>query len=183
MNEAEEIKQELMEEISLAVQKVAAQKEMQKVGSLTRCRPEKAAKLIYLYSIGNSQTRLVKKYGFDRELVIGILVDFADYMGRFRELSGKMASRNYMSMSSLEEDLIEKVRDRMESGDIEPTFRDLKELSIAKTNAAREALTARGEATQITEDRHTYSQEDYEDTLRAARERIAKMKQAEIIEV
>ena len=56
--------------------------------------------------------------------------------------------------------------------ELEPTFRDLKELSIAKANAAREALTARGEATQITEDRKVYSQEDYEETLRAAQDRI-----------
>lgn len=86
-------------------------------------------------------------------------------------------------MSSLEEDLIDKVRERLESGELEATFRDLKELSIAKSNAAREALTARGEATNITEDRKVYTQEDYEETARAAEARLKKLKEAEVIDV
>jgi hypothetical protein len=66
---------------------------------------------------------------------------------------------------------------------MEVGFKDLKELSIAKANAAREALTARGEATQITEDRKVYSQEDYDATIKAAKDRIEKAKiiDAEII--
>ena len=105
-------------------------------------------------------------------------------MGNFKELSGRIAAKNYLNLSSLEEDLIEKVRDRMESDpEMEVSFKDLKELSIAKANAAREALTARGEATQITEDRKVYTQDDYEATIRAARDRIAKAKEAEVIDI
>jgi len=59
---------------------------------------------------------------------------------------------------------------------MEVSFRDLKELSIAKANSAREALTARGEATQITEERKVYTQDEYEATIQAARERIEKAK-------
>ena len=62
---------------------------------------------------------------------------------------------------------------------MEVSFRDLKELSIAKANSAREALTARGEATQITEERKVYTQDEYEATIKAAKERI---EQAKIIE-
>jgi hypothetical protein len=139
--------------------------------------------MLYLYATGNSQTRLVKKYGYDRQTVINVLTDYADHLGKFKDLSGKIAARNYLDMSSLEEDLIEAVRSRMQTGELEPTFRDLKELSIAKANAAREALTARGEATQITEDRRVYTQEDYEETIRAARDRLNKIKQAEVIDI
>ena len=60
--------------------------------------------------------------------------------------------------------------------EMEVSFRDLKELSIAKANSAREALTARGEATQITEDRKIYTQDEYEATIQAARDRIEKAK-------
>ena len=89
-----------------------------------------------------------------------------------------------MQLSSLEEDLVEKVRDRLENDpEMEVTFRDLKELSIAKANASREALTARGEASNITEERKVISQEDYEDTIRAARERLESLKKADIIEI
>ena len=91
-----------------------------------------------------------------------------------------------MQLSSLEEDLVDKVRDRMENDpDMEVSFRDIKELSIAKSNAFRETMTTRGEATQITEERKVITQEDYEDTLKAAKERLESMKrvdQAEIIE-
>ena len=139
--------------------------------------------MLYLYATGNSQTRLVKKYGYDRQTVINVLTDYADHLGKFKDLSGKIAARNYLDMSSLEEDLIEAVRGRRQTGELEPTFRDLKELSIAKANSAREALTARGEATQISEDRRVYTQEDYEETIKAARDRLNKIKQAEIIDI
>ena len=77
----------------------------------------------------------------------------------------------------MEEDLIEKVRDRMDSDpEMAVSFRDLKELSIAKANASREALTARGETTSITTDRRVYTQEDYDATIKAAKDRIEKAK-------
>jgi hypothetical protein len=106
-------------------------------------------------------------------------------MGKFKELSGRIAARNYLSISSLEEDLIEKVRDRMENDpEMEVSFRDLKEISIAKANSVREALTARGEASQITEDRKVFTQEDYDATVEAAKQRIQEAKQinAEVID-
>lgn len=178
-----DLKEQLMEEISSAIQVVAQEKELTKLNSLSRFAPEKVAEILYLFATGSSQTRLVKKYGFERQTVISVLSDYSDHIGRFRELSGKIAARNYLDMSSLEEDLIDKVRERLESGELEATFRDLKELSIAKSNAAREALTARGEATNITEDRKVYTQEDYEETARAAEARLKKLKEAEVIDV
>ena len=125
---------------------------------------------------------MIRKYGFDRNSVVSVLVDYADYFGKFKELSGTIAAKNYMNLSSLEEDLVDAVRVRMENGELEVTFRDLKELSIAKANSIREALTARGEATNITEDRKVYTQDDYEDTLKAAKDRLKKIK-AEVIAI
>ena len=76
------------------------------------------------------------------------------------------------------------VRERMENDpEMEVSFRDLKEISIAKANAAREALTARGEATSITEDRKVYTQDDYEATIKAAKERIKQAQEVEVIDV
>lgn len=178
-----EEKEQLMQEITTSIQDISEQKELDKLNSLSRFAPERVAQMLYLYATGSSQTRLVRKYGFDRHTVISVLTDYADHIGKFRELSGKIAAKNYLDMSSLEEDLIEVVRDRLESGELEATFRDLKELSIAKANAAREALTARGEATNITEDRKVYTQEDYEATAKAAEDRIRKLKEAEVIDV
>lgn len=184
MNETEKEKAELLREIQESVLEVAEKKRGLQRKSLSVYDPQKVAKLLYLYSTGSSQTRLVRKYGFDRDTIISVLTDYADYMGNFKELSGRIAAKNYLNLSSLEEDLIDKVRDRMENDpEMEVNFKDLKELSIAKANAAREALTARGEATQITEDRKVYTQDDYDATIQAARDRIKRAKEAEIIDI
>jgi hypothetical protein len=177
---------ELKSSIQEAIKEIAADKELQKVKSLSRHNPMKVAEILYLYSIGKSQTQIVKKYNIQRSTVIQVLVDYADHLGQLRDVAGKIAAKNYMQLSSLEEDLVDKVRDRLENDpEMEVSFRDLKELSIAKANAFRETMTTRGEATSISEERKVITQEDYEDTLKAARERLEAMKrvdEAEIIE-
>ena len=170
----------LQTEIADAVRAYAEEMQLKKVKSLAVYDPEKVAKVLYLFSTGNTQTRIVNKYGVHRNTVVNIL-EFADHLSRFKELGGKLAAKSYMHLSSLEEDLIHKVRERMQDDpDMKVSFKDLKELSIAKANAAREALTARGEVTNISEERKVYTQEDYEETLKAARERINKLKEDSI---
>ena len=176
-DELQQEREDLIKQIKESIHKIATEKQAINVKSLSVYDPDKVAKMLYLYSTGSSQTRLVRKYGYERETVISVLADYADHIGKFKELSGRIAAKNYLNLSSLEEDLIEKVRDRMENDpEMEVSFKDLKELSIAKANASREALTARGEATQITEDRKVYTQDEYEATIKAARERIEKAK-------
>lgn len=176
-DESKQERLDLIQRIKESIHEIASEKQASSIKSLSVYNPDKVAKMLYLYSTGASQTKLVRKYGYDRETVISILADYADHLGKFRELSGRIAAKNYLNLSSLEEDLIDKVRDRMENDpEMEVSFRDLKELSIAKANSAREALTARGEATQITEDRKIYTQDEYEATIKAARERIEKAK-------
>jgi len=184
MNATEKEKEALLSEIQQSIHEVANEKRGLKLKCLSVYDPAKVAKLLYLYSTGSSQTRLVRHYGFERDTVISVLTDYADHMGTFKELSGRIAAKNYLNLSSLEEDLIDKVRDRLENDpEMEVGFKDIKELSIAKSNASREAMTARGEATQITEDRKVYTQDDYEATIAAARKRIQEAKVADIIEI
>ncbi len=172
MENGNNIKEVLEDEISKAIEDVSYTKEVANIKSLSRYKPEKVAQILYLFSTGVSQTTMVKKYGLDRRTIINTLVDYSDYKNRFRELGGKLSARNYVDLSSLTEDLTQALRDRVDSGDLEVTFRDLKDLSIAIANASREALTARGEASQITEERKVYTQEDYEQTKEAALKRI-----------
>ena len=184
MNATEKEKEALLSEIQQSIHEVANEKRCLKLKCLSVYDPAKVAKLLYLYSTGSSQTRLVRHYGFERDTVISVLADYADHMGTFKELSGRIAAKNYLNLSSLEEDLIDKVRDRLENDpEMEVGFKDIKELSIAKSNASREAMTARGEATQITEDRKVYTQDDYEATIAAARKRIEEAKVADIIDI
>ena len=86
-------KEELIEDIVNSIREVTNQKEALQVKSLSRHNPEKVAEILYLNSIGNSQTRMVKKYGFNRETVISVLIDYADYTGKFRELAGRLAAK------------------------------------------------------------------------------------------
>jgi len=169
-------------EIRQAITEVAELKELAKVRSLSRHAPEKVAKILYLHAMGVSQTTMVRKYGYDRGTIINTLVDYSDYKGKFRELGGQLSARSYINLESLEEDLIQTVREKIQTGEYDPTPKDIKEISIAKANSARQALTARGEASSITEERKVITQEDYEETIRAAKDRIARAKQAEIID-
>jgi hypothetical protein len=182
MTQVKDAKEELCEEIQEAIAQVVEVKEIAQIKSLSVYDPEKVAKMLYLYSKGTSQTALVKKYKYSRCTVLNILVDYADHLGKLRDIAGKISAKNYLNISSLEEDLIEKVRNKMETDpDFDVSFRDLKELSIAKANSFREAMTSRGEASSITEERQVITQKDYEETLAAARLRLEAMKQAEVI--
>lgn len=179
----EEDKNKLMEEIGEAINAVVKVKEVQNIKSLSRYNPDKVSKILYLYSTGVSQTRLVKKYGISRDTLLNVLVDYADHIGKLKDLAGRISAKNYMNISSLEEDLVNMVRDRMETDpEMEVTFRDLKELSIAKSNAFREAMSSRGEAHSITEDRKIITQDDYNETIKAAQDRIKKIK-GEVIDL
>jgi hypothetical protein len=178
--ESDPEKVKLVGSIKSAIQDVAYKKEAEQIKSLSRYDPDKVAEILYLYSTGVSQTAMVKKHGFDRETVINTLVDYADYKGKFREMGGKLSGRNYVNLSSLTEDLVDKLRKRVEDGDIEASFRDLKDLSIALTNAHREASASRGDATVITEERKITTIEDARELREKALERIKK---AEVIDV
>lgn len=175
-------KEKLSSEINSAIQDIALKKEVQGIKSLSRYNPDKVAKILYLFSTGVSQTSMVRKYGLDRDTVVNTLVDYADYKNKFRELGGKLSAKNYINMTSLSEDLVENIRTRVESGDIEPSIRDLKDLSIAMANSSREALTARGEVSNISEERKVYTQDDYKDTIKAVEERLKQIKNADLIE-
>ena len=97
-------KEDLINEIKDAIIEVSHNKSVLQKKSISRYNPEKVAEILYLFSIGNSQTRIIRKYGFDRNSVVSVLVDYADYFGKFKEISGQIAAKSYMNLSSLEED-------------------------------------------------------------------------------
>ena len=95
-------KNQLLADIRNSVDEFVKENAIDKVKCLSRYNPEKVANILYLYSIGNSQTALVKKYGFHRKTVINVLIDYADHLGKFKELGGKLAARSYIGLESLE---------------------------------------------------------------------------------
>lgn len=174
-------KDELMLSISSAIVEIQETKEAFGIKSLSRHNPEKVARILYLHALGCSQTNMIRKHGISRSTIVNVLVDYADHTGSFRKLGGELAARSYVNLESLEEDMIDALREKLE-GDYVPEFRDLKEVSIAKANSQRQAMTAKGEASQVVEINNNYTVDDFNDTLAAARERIQKIKQADIIE-
>ena len=56
-----EDKDALNERIYSAIRERAADAELRKVKSLSRYDPDTVAKILYLYSMGKSQTQIVKK--------------------------------------------------------------------------------------------------------------------------
>jgi len=174
--------EELEEGIRSAIEEVRDSKAFDKMNSLSRINPRKVGKILFLISTGVSQTQMVRKHKITRSTLVSVLTDYSDYLGKFRELGGKLSARSYINLESLEEDVVDALRRKIEAGYI-PEFKDLKEVSIAKSNSQRQAMTARGEASNITEERKVYTQEDYEDTLKAVRDRMRKEKQADIINI
>jgi|TARA_R110000751_G_C13689637_1_gene472165 hypothetical protein len=174
-------KKQLMESIRDAITEVKDQLKAPK--SLSKYNPEKVATILYLHSIGVSQTQMVKKYGIDRITVINILLEYADYTNKWRKLGAVIRGRHFLSLSSLSEDLVDSLRDQMEKGKIKPTFRDLLPVSIALEKAEHGSNMFRGEATQIIEERKVVTQADYEATIEAAKKRMLQIKKAEAVRV
>lgn len=173
---------ELEEGIKSAIEEVRENKALEKVNSLSRINPQKVGKILFLISTGVSQTQMVRKHKITRSTLVSVLTDYVDYLGKFRELGGKLSARSYINLESLEEDVVDSLRRKLEAGYV-PDFKDLKEVSIAKSNSQRQAMTARGEASNITEERKVYTQEDYEDTLKAVRDRMSKIRKEDIIDI
>ena len=149
---------------------------------LSKSNPEKTAEILYLHAIGVTQTQMIRKYGLKRETIVNVLLDYADFTGKWKQLGSKVRGRAFLELSSLEEDLVNQLRERLEAGEIKPTFKDLLPLSIALEKAEKGSNTFRGEANSIVEERKVISQEDYEATVKAARERIADVKK-DVIDV
>jgi len=74
--------------------------------------------------------------------------------------------------ASLEEDIIEDVRERMESGKLKATFRDVYFVSTAKEKSWQQAHRIEERRKETGYTRNVVSQEDYEKVLAKARERM-----------
>ena len=77
-----------------------------------------------------------------------------------------------MNLHSLEEDIIEDVRERMESGKLKPNFRDVYYVSTAKEKSWQQAHRIEERRDETRYARNVVTQEDYEATLAKAKERM-----------
>ena len=160
---------ELKESIAEAVQEYASKKPDEGVKSLSRMKPEKVGLILYLFSLGVSQSQMVKRHRICHKTIKHTLTEYGDHLGKWTEVGARLSKQLFLNLHSLEEDIIEKLRERMEGGKLKATFRDIYCVSTAKEKSWQQAhrVEERREDT-----RNVVSQEDYEKTLAKARERV-----------
>jgi hypothetical protein len=166
---------ELRESIADAVQEYASKKQDEGVKSLSRMNPEKVGLILYLFCLGVSQSQMVKKHRICHKTIKHTLMEYADHLGKWTEVGARLSKQLFLNLHSLEEDMIEEVRDRMESGKLKPNFRDVYYVSTAKEKSWQQIhrIEERRKETRYT--RNVVSQEDYEKTLAKARERMKQL--------
>lgn len=172
----DEDKRTLLSEIDSAIESVASLKEIAKIKSLSRYDPKRVAQILYLYSVGVSQTQMIRKYGLNRNAIIHALVDYSDHLGQWRQLGGKLAARCFLDLHFLQEDLIEKIQVALDEGTIDATFKALKDVSVAKHLAWQMTIATRVESTDVVEVAKVVTQADYEETLAAAELRLVELR-------
>lgn len=161
---------ELRESIADAVQEYASKKRDEGVKSLSRMNPEKVGLILYLFCLGVSQSQMVKRHKICHKTIKHTLQEYADHLGKWTEVGARLSKQLFLNLHSLEEDIIEQVRERMESGKLKATFLDVYYVSTAKEKSWQQAHRIEDRKKEAGYARNVVSQEEYEKTL--ARERM-----------
>ena len=160
---------ELKESIADAVQEYANQKQQEGVKSLSRMNPEKVGLILYLFCLGVSQSQIVKKHNICHKTIKHTLMEYADHLGKWTEVGARLSKQLFLNLHSLEEDIIEKLRDRMDSGKLKPNFRDVYYVSTAKEKSWQQAHRVEERRKETRYTRNVVSQEEYENVLEKVR--------------
>ena len=88
------------------------------------------------------------------------------------QFGDRLSKQLFLNLHSLDEDIIEEVRERMESGKLKATFRDVYYVSTAKEKSWQQAYRIEERKKETGYTRNVMIQEDYEKTLAAARRRL-----------
>ena len=130
---------ELKESIADAVHEYANKKREQGVKSISRMNPEKVGLILYLFCLGVSQSQIVKRRRIDHKTIKHTLTEYADHLGKWTEFGARLSKQLFLNLHSLEEDIIEEVRDRMPIGKLKATFREVYYVSTAKEKSWQQA--------------------------------------------
>ena len=163
---------ELKESIADAVQEYANQKQQEGVKSLSRMNPEKVGLILYLFCLGVSQSQMVKKHRICHKTIKHTLQEYADHLGKWTEVGARLSKQLFLNLHSLEEDIIQEVRTRMESGKLKASFRDIYYVSKAKEKSWQQAHRIEERKEEKGYTRNVVSQKDYEVILAKSRERM-----------
>ena len=102
-------------------------------------------------------------------------MEYADHLGKWTEVGARLSKELFLNLHSLEQDIIDEVRERMESGKLKATFRDVYYVSTAKEKSWQQAHRIEERKKETRYGRNVVSQEDYEATLDKVRERMGRL--------
>ena len=88
------------------------------------------------------------------------------------QFGDRLSKQLFLNLHSLDEDIVEEVRTRMESGKLKATFRDVYYVSTAKEKSWQQAYRIEERKKETGYTRNVMIQEDYEKTLAAARQKL-----------
>ena len=88
------------------------------------------------------------------------------------QFGDRLSKQLFLNLHSLDEDIIEEVRERMESGKLKATFRDVYYVSTAKEKSWQQAYRIEERKKETGYTRNVMIQEEYEKTLAKAREKM-----------
>ena len=171
---------ELKEKIADAVQDYASKKRDQGVKSLSRMNPEKVGLILYLFCLGVSQSQMVKKHNICHKTIKHTLMEYADHLGKWTEVGARLSKQLFLNLHSLEEDIIEKLRERMENGKLKPNFRDVYYVSTAKEKSWQQAHRIEERIAETKDSRNVVTQEEYEKVLARAKDRMGQITKSHV---
>ena len=131
------------------------------------------------FSQGVSQSTMSRHYGLHHDTIKHTLMEYANHTSHWRKLGTEINRRLFLELSSIEEDMVDSLREQMDKGELKPTFRDLMYISIALDKAWQQADRARDRSDEVKPERPIVTQQNYEDTLAAAKARMAELKKKE----
>jgi glycerol dehydrogenase-like iron-containing ADH family enzyme len=134
--------------------------------------PEKVGQILYLFCLGVSQSQMVKRHKICHKTIKHTLTEYADHLGKWTEVGARLSKQLFLNLHSLEEDIIEKLRERMEGGKLKATFRDIYYVSTAKEKSWQQAHRIEERREDIRYARNVVTQEKYEKVLARARGRM-----------
>ena len=107
-------------------------------------------------------------------------MEYADHLGKWAEVGARLSKQLFLNLHSLEEDIIEQVRERMENGKLKPSFRDVYYVSTAKEKSWQQAHRIDERRKETTFTRNVVSQEDYEKVLARAKDRMGQITKSHV---
>ena len=144
--------------------------------------PAKAQEVLMLVALGTSGKKILELTGCSTSTVARLKSDWCDHIGDWKEEGGKISGGIYMDTSEGLSGTMARICKAEEEEDwkaVEALSKALQAKNKILEVSHRQSMTARGEASQITREEKVFTQDDYEATIKAARDRIAKAKMIE----